>query len=311
MLLRRWLIVIWLCFIVRGLLYCSVWPMWEGVDEWAHFGVMQEMSMTGHPVINRNTPVSKEVSSSFQLAALPRGMANVLPPAVTREEYWNLPIEERARRETALQALTTKSATDPSNVRLPAYEASQPPLYYWLMAIVLRVLGNATLVDQVWSVRIAGFAIGSLSIPIGFILSRKIFGNESIALALTSLVVLMPGLAINLARVSNEPLGVAVGALLLLAVCRWIEQPQSQSRSFGVGVTLGLGLLTKAYFLTAAPALLLLHFGIIWRNRNAGGGEESPSVCVKCRDCLRGSFGNGGMVVPAKLYSDRHSLGPR
>lgn len=268
--LRRWIFIIWLCFFVRGLFYCSVWPLWEGFDEWAHFSVAQEMSK-GHLIIDRNATTSREISISLQLAPIPRGMTFTLPQSVTREQYWQLPVEERARREAALQTLTAENADKDSSDRMPAYEASQPPLYYWLIAIALRVLRSATLVNQVWFARVVTFAIGSLAIPIGFILCRRVFRGGPIAFGLCALVVLMPGLAINLARVSNESLGIVVYSCLLLAVCRWIEQPQRYARSLGIGICSGFGLLTKAYFLTAIPALLFLFLWLIWRDRTSEG----------------------------------------
>ena len=42
LMLKR-LLLIWLCFIFRGVFYCSFLPLWEGFDEWAHFGVAQRM----------------------------------------------------------------------------------------------------------------------------------------------------------------------------------------------------------------------------------------------------------------------------
>jgi len=275
--LRRWITIIWLCFFVRGLFYCSVWPLWEGFDEWAHFSVAQEISK-GQLVIDRNTTTSKEINISLQLSPIPRGMTFIPSQSITREQYWQLPIEERSRRQAALQTLTAQSADMSSPDRLPAYEASQPPLYYWIVAVALQVLRNAPLVTQVWSARVVTFLIGSLAIPIGFILCRRVFREGPLAFGLCSLVVLMPGLAINLARVSNESLGIVVYTCLMLAVCRWIEQTQSYARSFGIGICLGLGLLTKAYFLTSIPALLFLFLWLIWRDRNSPGKARHLAI---------------------------------
>jgi 4-amino-4-deoxy-L-arabinose transferase-like glycosyltransferase len=245
-----------------------VWPLWEGFDEWAHFSVAQEISK-GQLVIDRNAIASREISISLQLTPIPRGMTFTLPQSVTREQYWLLPVEERARREAALQTLTAETPDKDLQGRVPAYEASQPPLYYWLIAIVLRVLRNAALVNQVWFARVVTFAIGSLAFPIGFILCRRVFRGGPLAFGLCALVALMPGLAINLARISNESLGIVVCTGLLLAVCRWIEKPQRYARSLGLGICLGLGLLTKAYFLTAIPAVLLIFLSLIWRDRDS------------------------------------------
>jgi len=268
--LRRWLILVWLCFFIRGLFYCTVWPLWEGFDEWAHFGVAQNMS-TGQLIIDRNAMASDTVNISLQLAAVPRGMTSISSGSVTREQYWDLPVEERMRRDNALRILDSKKTDGYSPGLTPAYEASQPPLYYWLIAIPLRLLRSSTLVSQVWFARVLTVAMASISIFLGFLLSRKVFENESLAFGMTALIGLMPGLAIDLARVSNEGLGLAVGTGLLLAVCRWIEKPQLYARTIIVGISLGLGLLTKAYFLTALPALLVLFVGLIWQHRKDSG----------------------------------------
>src|SRR5215831_16914038 len=150
----RWLLVIWACFIVRGVFYCSVWPLWEGFDEWAHFGVAQEMSTTGHAIIDRSAPLSKEINASLELAPLPRGMTAIPRQGVTREAYWQLPLAERARREEALEQLPTDWAAQHVVDGLPAYEASQPPLYYWLIAVPLHAVRHIPLVERVWLIRL-------------------------------------------------------------------------------------------------------------------------------------------------------------
>jgi len=263
----RWLLIIWACFLVRGIFYCSFWPLWEGFDEWAHFGVVQEMSTTGRVVIDRNTSASKEINVSLELAPLPRGMT-AIPKGVTREEYWELPADERFRREAELRQLPRDWADQHAVDGLPAYEASQPPLYYGLVAPLLHVMRHLPLVDRVWLMRMITFLIGSLAIPIGFLLALRVFQNEPVAMGLAALAAVFPGTTINLARVSNESLGILVFTTLFLTVCAWIDQPQTHARTIAVGVTLGLGLLTKAYFLTAVPALACIGVWLIFRNRS-------------------------------------------
>jgi hypothetical protein len=276
----RWLLVIWALFIVRGIFYCSVWPLWEGWDEWAHFGVVQEMSTTGHALIDRSTPLSKEINASLELAPLPRGMTAIPLKGVTREAYWKLPLGERLRREEALQQLPIDWADQHAPDGLPAYEASQPPLSYWLMAVPLHAMRYLPLVDRVWSVRLITFAFGSLGVPIGFILALRVFENEAVAMGLTALVAVLPGTALSLAHVSNESLGIVVFTVLFLITCAWIDQPQTYSRTIATGVTLGLGLLTKAYFLTAIPALGVTCIWLIVRHRHNRRAQAAHAALV-------------------------------
>src|ERR1051326_29842 len=269
--------VLWLCFLIRGVFYCSVLPLWDGFDEWVHFAVADYMSATRNALVDRDMRVSKEINLSLQLVPLPRGMTAIIPPGVRREVYWGLPAAERERRERAMRELPVEWAREPAEGGMPAYEASQPPLYYWILAVILAPLRNVSLLDRVWLARIASFIIGSFVIPFGFFLCRKFFQSEETAIGVTALIVVMPELSINLARVSNESLSITLYTALMLAVSQWIEQPDYLYKSTMIGGLLGLGLLTKAYFITALPALCLL---FLWLYQNQQRDRTSILRCA-------------------------------
>jgi hypothetical protein len=62
----KWILLVWFCFLVRGVFYCTVLPLWDGFDEWAHFAVAQAISSTGRLVIDRNT-VSRSQAQFYPL----------------------------------------------------------------------------------------------------------------------------------------------------------------------------------------------------------------------------------------------------
>jgi len=76
-----------------------------------------------------------------------------------------------------------------------------------------------------------------------------------LALCCAAVAAVMPGLALDVARVGNDCL-----AVLLFTLLTWLGNRQIvEGRvSWGLGVILGLALLTKAYFLVAIPPVLLL-----------------------------------------------------
>jgi len=59
---------------------------------------------------------------------------------MTHDAYWHLPAEERKRREAQFHSLPRSWAREDGG-GLVAYEALQPPLYYWvrLRSCVLQV----------------------------------------------------------------------------------------------------------------------------------------------------------------------------
>ena len=166
--LDRSLAVIWACFAVRLFFYASMQPLWEGYDEWAHFAVIRIMA-GGQVLPDRNAPLPADVDSSL--------------------EIWPRPWE--------LRSLPPRSARGP----LTAYEALQPPLYYWILAPAVWLARGLGLQAQVLLVRWLSALIASLIVPLVFLVVRDVFGDIRVALASAAMTALMPGLAIDVARV--------------------------------------------------------------------------------------------------------------
>jgi hypothetical protein len=143
---------------------------------------------------------------------------------------------------------------------ISAYEAFQPPLYYWLMAPVLYALKGCGLPAQVIWLRWIGVAIASLAVPLTFRIAFAVARRESVALGCAAVVAVMPGFAINVSRIGNEPLCILLFTLLIWLGIGILNRPPDTRSAATFGAILGLGLLTKAYFLTAVPGVLLLLF---------------------------------------------------
>jgi hypothetical protein len=106
-------------------------------------------------------------------------------------------------------------------------------------------------------VRYFSALIASLIVPLVCLVVYDTFNDERVALAAAAMTALMPGLSIDVARVGNDSL-----AVLLFTLVIWLGR---RPAGWALGVALGLGLLTKAYFLTAIPALLIFPRNWKWR----------------------------------------------
>src|SRR5205809_634058 len=104
---RWWLAFIWAGFAARLTFYATAFPMWEGFDEWAHFAVVRLMS-NGAVLVPRDARLPADVAASLRYAPV--------APAV---------------------GASAAGASEPDYAAAyagtVAYEALQPPLYYWLM----------------------------------------------------------------------------------------------------------------------------------------------------------------------------------
>jgi hypothetical protein len=79
----------------------------------------------------------------------------------------------------------------------------------------------------------------------------------------------MPEGIINVARVGNESLSLLIYTALVYACLRMLDDGATIKSALAIGLLLGCGLLTKAYFLTAIPAVCVV-FALTTARRSAG-----------------------------------------
>ena len=176
-----WLLAaVWLVFVLRGVFYCNLIPLWEGFDEWGHYAFVEHVRL--HPdVLPRTTdPVTEEIRESVQSAPI--------------------------RHE----------ASDP----MVLFEAQQPPLYYWILSAPNRIWLHADISTRVHRLRILSVLIASLAIPFAWLAALELFHSRRIALSVCALIAAMPGLMIDIARIGNESLAIAIASWLILLLLR-------------------------------------------------------------------------------------------
>jgi len=251
------LAAIWACFLARLLFYCAMLPLWEGYDEWAHFAVIRHVA-AGEALVSRQAAIPRDVQASLGLAPVPWEMRSLGPPALTEDAYWRLPADARAERQQALRAMPRSWQREDGAGGFTAYEALQPPLYYWIMALVLRVCRGAGLAVQVLVLRWVSALIASAVVPLVFLVAREALEEDWPAYGCAAIVAVMPGLAVDVARVGNDGIAIVLFSLLTWLAVRMVKRGMDRTLALCMGVTLGLGLLAKAYFLTAIPAIFLL-----------------------------------------------------
>jgi 4-amino-4-deoxy-L-arabinose transferase-like glycosyltransferase len=261
---RRWLATVWLCFLARAIFYCAALPLWEGYDEYAHFAVVQRMALRGEPLVARDAPVGQDIALSLALAPVPWELRTLPPPSVTHDDFWRLPPAERARRESDFRAIPPAAALLDAPGNLRAYEGLQGPLFGWVMAPLLLAARHAHLATQLLLVRLFAVALVSLIIPLTFLIARHVFRDDALALGCAAIVSVMPEFLIDAARAGNDGI-----AALLFTLIVWLSlEVQSagitRTRALLLGVALGLGLIAKAYVLTAVPCVAAL---LVWKCR--------------------------------------------
>jgi 4-amino-4-deoxy-L-arabinose transferase-like glycosyltransferase len=239
-------------------------PIWEGLDEWAHFAYIQNLVEQGRiPVPGDDTSV--EVAQSLHYLPLPYQPGGRIPSELTHDQYWQLPASERAAREAGLRQIPAAARWEIGGAGL--YEAQQAPLYYLLMIPVYGSFRHASLAARLLAVRIASVLIASLLIPLIYANGRELFGSDRMAMLLACLAASLPGLLMDVSRAGNESLAVVLGAAMTFVLVRAIRRGAGLREWLALGLILGLGLLTKAYFLAFLPIIPILGLALGWRTR--------------------------------------------
>jgi hypothetical protein len=239
---RVWLL--WILFLARGSFYCVLLPLWEGWDEYAHFAYLQHSTQT-LALPHFDDRISREIDESMRLAPLAYELRWIGPPYLTESQWWALPKPEREDRLRRLDAIPPEWARQPAEHPFAFYEAQQPPLYYWLLALPLKLASNCKLWTRVLLMRLLSMAIASAAIPLTWLAVRNRFGMLAAAL-----IAIAAGFAIDTARVANDSLAIALAAALLYLMMR-------RAHWLAIGFVLSAGLLTKAYFLGLLLAVLI------------------------------------------------------
>ncbi|MBI5118440.1 glycosyltransferase family 39 protein [Candidatus Poribacteria bacterium] len=277
---RSFFLLVWLLFIVKSITYIALTPIWEGFDELFHFAYIHSLVSTRSLPVWGRTFIDSEIAQSTAYTPLAGLMPQLAPgfEKLSYRDYWRL---EKPRREMfhielrRLQASSNRFS--PSSVQL--YQVQHPPLYYALCAPLYCALDGRSIVEKVYATRFFSAFLASLCIVAAALISgsgsqaaptrgsclqrsvppsvgRDLRTYSSFAAYLGGIVALWPCLYIDIARVGNDCLGVAVYSFIFLFMVRFGARTAMRD-AVALGVLLGFGLLTKAYFLPAIPALML------------------------------------------------------
>lgn len=262
--------LIYLFGAVQALLYCTLLPLWEGIDEPFHYGYVQHLARQGRLPVLEQTPVSEEIERSLRLAPASHVVAAQIPGLTTFKQYFELPEEERAKRRSELRELPPrlgdKAGTGDN------YEAQQPPLAYALLAPIEWVEREAPLIRRVWLMRVAGsLASVALLLYAVYRLGERIGIAPAWVDCAAFCLVSTQNWWCSTAHVANDWLSLPLLALLVLACDGYWRRPGTAT-ALWLGAVLGAGLLAKSYFLLLAPLALAV---AAWRSRGkaalAGG----------------------------------------
>ncbi len=286
--LSRFNLVNWLLLLavaLAGVAHVAFLPPFEGFDETNHFSYIQQIADTGTLPRFGVDKASADIDSYSG----PRPYS-AAPPydrvgGLTYRSFFN---------GSSIPSLTPDAGLAYRPGRLVNAEAQHPPLYYLLMApfyllakswswpsvfLLLRLVS--------WGMAFAGFVIGCRATQQS-LLALKV--SPRLCLLAAAWPFLFAEFFPEMARLGNDSL-----CLLLMGIGWWLMLrllvDRKVATTLALGLVLGLGLLTKAFFVpTLAGCVALLCFHEL---RERDGRQIRNAVILLASACLIG----GGWYV--------------
>ena len=264
---RRIVFVYFAALLSMGLFHLATTPIFEGFDEPWHYSAIRQIAYLGKITMREESYVDQFVldyqgplpydsgSPPFHRSITPFDRGTTYGHFVSNRNFIDSYVAQY--RESAPPALFA-SSSEPNNLY-----RQHPALYYALMAPVLRLVDGTPLVTQIFVLRSLSFLLALCGVALGILAivkrDRIESGEHGFPLLLGFLIYpyLSPTFFPEFARVGSDSLCLFLVGLLAYLFSKWLASDGDVKSSLSIGVVLGIGLLTKAFFIPIAAAVFM------------------------------------------------------
>ena len=239
-----------------GMAYIAILPPFEGFDENAHFSRVKEISASFRSALNAQSFIDQTVLDfngpmPYSSGEPPYNLGNTYPSFFANPNAVNLFVEHY-RNEPFILGFT------PSNEQ--NWQIQHPPLYYLLMAPLFSHLGSLSFITQLTILRLVSFFISICGFFFGYLAYRNTQKNRTdrsgSLIGFAFYPIIFPMFFLEFARVGNDSLCILLVGMISYCLSLWLSNKDQSGKLFFVGLLLGAGLLTKAFFIPIALGML-------------------------------------------------------
>ena len=265
--LSRWITALLLAAsALIGVAHIALLPPWEGFDETAHWSYVQELADTGHAPRPNQDRLSADITA----------YSGPLSSWEDRPTY----LQWRLRgAPTVVGGPTRFSGSGGLN-----WQAQHPPLYYLALTPLYRLAHGLGWIDHLIVLRLMSFAMAWAGLAFGVVGTARLTRVDGpwTAPIMAAWPFFFPQFFPQFARLGNDSLCLLEASIVWVLLLRLLEEKGGWISAATLGLTLGLGLLTKAFFLPIGAGVLaiLAWQWIIDGRRIAGLGRFTVTAVV-------------------------------
>ena len=250
-----------LALLLFGVGYLAILPPFEGFDEPAHYSSLRQIADTGTIPLYGASFLDREVTD-YQ-GPVPYGSGE--PPfdqRLTYAKFFAQPHLLAPYRATYRQALPAPAFQAGTELN---WQAQHPPLYYVRLAPLEKAAESLSFATRLFLLRLASFLLAVAGVALGLLAVKR---SAPARLGFMLYPVILPMFFPAFARLGNDSLCLFLVGLTVFLVTKILDDAHNKKASIALGLVLGLGLLTKAFFLLIMAALAGFFFVRFFRDKS-------------------------------------------
>lgn len=256
---QRFLWVLLLLFVAKGVILTYVFPPFSGHDEVAHYAYLKVLMEEGRlPVI------PDPVAYNEAYAASENPTFDRIPDYFQKYQQY-ITADWWSDQSRVVRTVTYLGEYLPSGW---IYTANHPPLYYLLMAPVWEATASQSPEFQLYAFRLAAIPLGMLTVLFAYLTTRRLFPRETfLAVTVPAVVAFQPQIAYEAAMLNNDILAIVTTSACLYLIIVGLQNRFTVGLCSWLGLALGLALLSKSTAVIVMPVIALamvLRLG--WKN---------------------------------------------
>jgi len=273
-LLRLWKsssLLNFLGLLIVGMAYVAILPPFEGFDESAHLSRVVEISLSAKSALNADSFIDKRI---FDFAG-PAPYSSGNPPYSLGNTYPHFFANHDAVLSFVQHYQIESFGIEFTPTNIPNWQIQHPPLYYLLMSPIIRCLEDFSFLTQLSILRLSSFFISITGFFLGYLAFKNILidktGEADYLIGFSFYPIIFPMFFLEFARVGNDSLCIFFIGELSYYLTLWLKNKEDFRKLLVVGVILGAGLLTKAFFIPITIGMLFfLVFQYLFNDRVNG-----------------------------------------
>ena len=260
-----WLLLV--IFLFKGILIALVFPPYSGHDEVAHYAYLRVLAEEGRvPVI----PDPIEFDRAYRADSdyddwdmIPDEFykytknGNSPPTKFITQDWWGDYAEP-------VRAVTYDGLYLPSGW---IYTGNHPPLFYMLMTPIYWLVDGLDIDEQIYFFRMATIPFGMLTVVFAYLTVRTIFPRDRfLAMTVPAFVAFQPQVSYESAMLNNDILAIMFTSAVVWMLAVGLRRKFPWWNVFLIGLFFGLAFLAKSTSVTVAILIAVaMIFGLHWK----------------------------------------------